>query len=171
LRKGLNNAGIKQLVYCLLFAALFALLEYHLFINYFVPLEQAPLFAHIYPYHVFFVLPIFLTTSFVISSTNNFAGLRTNPLRSIARAWQVMLALMVLEDIMYFVAAGTTIPSHSWTCLQMGCVEIGFGSVPKWYFVAAAIESSIFGASNLASIWQSLSFTFGSIASSLGRLI
>ena len=90
--------------------------------------SEKPVFWVILPYHLFFLLPLFIVAAFALPIT----------------AWAGnTFFLAVAEDIAYFVWRGKAVAKGEWTTTLFGSFKVGRFVVPVWWpldlLVAAAL--------------------------------
>jgi hypothetical protein len=79
---------------------------------------EKPVFWVISPYHVYLLLPLFITAAFTFSIT----------------AWAANTFLVaVLEDVVYFVWRGRMVMAGEWTTTLFGSFRIGKFVIPTWW--------------------------------------
>ena len=91
--------------------------------------DEKALFWVISPYHLFFVLPLFIVASFTFS----------------IGAWAGnTFALAVLEDVAYFVWRGTGVAEGEWTTRLFGSFNVGKVVVPVWWPLDSLVALALF---------------------------
>jgi hypothetical protein len=92
---------------------------------------EKPVFWVITPYHLFLLLPLFVTVSFTLPIT----------------AWAGnTFFLAVLEDIVYFVWRGKAVTKEDWTTTLMGSFRVGRCVIPVWWPLDIMIAAALFWA-------------------------
>lgn len=89
---------------------------------------EKPVFWVISPYHMYLLLPLFITAAFALPLT----------------AWAANTFLLaVAEDIAYFAWRGKSVMSGEWTTTLFGSFRLGRFVIPVWWpldlIVAAAL--------------------------------
>jgi hypothetical protein len=92
---------------------------------------EKPVFWAITPYHLYFLLPLFVTASFALPIT----------------AWVGnAFTLAVLEDVAYFVWRGKLVAKGEWTTTLMGSFTLGGLEIPLWWPLDIAAAAVLFWA-------------------------
>jgi hypothetical protein len=90
---------------------------------------ERPVFWVITPYHLFLLLPLFVTVSFTLSIT----------------AWAGnTFFLAVLEDVVYFVWRGKSVTAGDWTTTLLGSLRVGRLVVPLWWPLDILLAAVLF---------------------------
>jgi hypothetical protein len=93
--------------------------------------KERPVFSTIYPYHLYFVLPLFVLASFALPLT----------------AWAANVFLLAtLEDALYFVWRRKWIQPGDWTTKMFGSFRVGGATIPTWYPLALAAAAALYAA-------------------------
>ncbi len=114
----------------LAFAVVYAGIEYRYLNRYekAFPSER-PVFGLIMPYHLFFLLPLFIITSYTPAVT----------------AWAGnVLSLAVAEDVVYFAWRGKAVTRQDWTANLVGSFDAGGTAVPFWWIVCGLAAAALF---------------------------
>jgi hypothetical protein len=91
--------------------------------------SEKPVFWVISPYHLYLLLPLFVTASFALPLT----------------AWAGnAFSLAVMEDVAYFVWKGKPVAKGEWTTTLMGSVKVGGMEVPLWWPLDIAVAAALF---------------------------
>jgi hypothetical protein len=83
------------------------------------------------PYHLLFLLPLFIAASFTFSITG-WAG--------------NTFFLAVLEDVVYFFWRGRFVTKADWTTTVLGSVGVGRHEIPLWWPLDIAIAAALYWA-------------------------
>jgi hypothetical protein len=90
---------------------------------------EKPAFWVITPYHAFFLLPLFIVSSFTLPIT----------------AWAGNTFLLaVIEDIAYFVWRGRGVAKGEWTTTLFGSFSIGRIVIPTWWPLDTLIAAALY---------------------------
>jgi hypothetical protein len=80
--------------------------------------KEKPVFGQYTPYHVFFVMPLFIAVGFTLPLT----------------AWiGDALLIALVEDISYFAWRGRWVEKGEWTTKLYGSIGIGRRAIPLWW--------------------------------------
>lgn len=91
--------------------------------------DEKPIFWVISPYHLFFLLPLFIIASFSFSVT----------------AWAGdTFVLAVLEDMAYFAWRGSGVAKGEWTTRLFGSIGVGKAVVPVWWPLDLLVALALF---------------------------
>jgi hypothetical protein len=90
---------------------------------------EKPLWQKYTPYHVLFLLPLFVVVSFTFSLSAWFAN--------------VVFAALA-EDIFYFVWRKRWVRKGEWTAKLFGSFTLGKYAFPLWWFLAAVIITALY---------------------------
>ena len=92
---------------------------------------EKPVFWAITPYHLYFLLPLFVAAAFALPLT----------------AWGGnAFTLAVLEDIAYFGWRGRRVARGEWTTTLMGSFRVGGLEIPLWWPLDVAAAAVLFWA-------------------------
>ena len=118
------------------FAIVFAGIEYRYVNRREVDLEgpfgvfgEKPVFWKITPYHLAFLLPLFIVAAFALPITS-WAG--------------NTFSLAVLEDVAYFVWRGRWVAKGEWTTRLMGSIGSERVAVPLWWPLDSILAGALF---------------------------
>ncbi|HXW37249.1 MAG TPA: hypothetical protein VEJ36_05040 [Nitrososphaerales archaeon] len=94
-------------------------------------LGAKPIFMEFYPYHLLFVLPVFIVVSYSASIS----------------AWAANVFLLALvEDALYFAWRGRWIVRGDWTAQTFGSFSVGGRVIPNWYPFALLAAAGLYAA-------------------------
>ena len=90
---------------------------------------EKPVFWVITPYHLFFLLPLFIASSFTLPIS----------------AWAGnTFVLAVMEDIVYFAWKGKLVTKGEWTTTLFGSFSIGRLVVPVWWPIDTVVAVALY---------------------------
>lgn len=90
---------------------------------------EKPVFWVITPYHLYLLLPLFVTVSFTLPIT----------------AWAGnAFFLAVLEDVVYFAWRGRFVSKGDWTTTLFGSMKVGRYEIPLWWPLDGAIAGVLY---------------------------
>jgi hypothetical protein len=90
---------------------------------------EKPVFWVITPYHFYFLLPLFIVTSFTLPITP-WAG--------------NTFVLAILEDIAYFVWKGKLVSKGEWTTTLFGSMSVGRLVIPVWWPIDTLVAVALY---------------------------
>ena len=91
--------------------------------------SEKPVFWVVLPYHLYFLLPLFIVAAFALPIT----------------AWAGnTFMLAVIEDVAYFGWRGKAVKRGEWTTTLFGSVSVGKYVVPVWWPLDTLVAAALF---------------------------